>query len=221
MNSKVEVILRGMTDQEWERIILQLAIYAKRKSRMYFYRTGQDLLPNGASVESLANAAILKVYSGERNWDPDEKPDLLIHLKGIVKSLLWHLVRSLDNQRLVAEPEEPEGDEDGREWADRQEYEMAGWRSREAETPLGLLLEGERQIVGSRAMELLLIECKEDETLRAMIGLMSQGTNKPAVIAQELGLQVKEVYVAMKRLERKFIVTTARVKEELEVGSCA
>ncbi len=132
-----------------------------------------------------------------------------------MKSLLWHSVRSLDNQKLVAEPEEPGGDEDGREWADRQEYEMAGWRSRGAETPLGLLLEGERQIVGSRAMELLLIECREDEILL----LMSGGTTKPAVIAQELGLQVKEVYVAIKRLERKFIVITERVKEELGVGS--
>ena len=41
---------------------------------MYFYRTGQDVLPNGDSVESLVNSAILKLHTGERDWDPDEKP---------------------------------------------------------------------------------------------------------------------------------------------------
>ena len=219
VNSKAEGILRGMTDLDWERIILQLARYATRKSRMYFYRTGLDLLPNGDSVESLANAAILKLYTGERDWDPDKHPDLLIHLRGIVKSLLWHSVTSLDNRVLVAEPEEPE-DEGGRESTVRHEYEMAGWQSTGSKTPFGILLDGERQVIGSRAFELLLLECKDDGLLLGIIGLMQEGIKKPAVLAQRLGLQTKEVYVAIKRLERKFIVTTERVKEELEIRSC-
>lgn len=186
---------------------------------MYFYRTGQDLLPNGDSVESLANAAILKLYNGERDWDPDRRPDLLIHLKGIVKSLLWHLATSFDNRMLVAEPEETE-EEDGQGRAARQEYEMASWQSTGSKTPFGILLEGERQFIGSRALELLLFECKDDRLLVGIIELMEEGIKKPAVLAQRLGLQTKEVYVAIKRLERKLIVTTELVKEELEIRSC-
>jgi len=220
VNSKAEEILRGMTDQEWERIILQLAKYATRKSRKYFYRTGQDLLPNGDSVESLANQAILKLYSGERDWDPDKYPDLLIHLQGIVKSLLSHLATSFDNLKLVAEPKEPK-EEDSRGSAVRQDYEMASWQSTGSKTPFEILLDGERQVIGSRALEILLIECKDDGLLLGIIGLMQDGIKKPAALAQILGMQTKEVYVAIKRLERKFIVTTERVKEELEMRSCA
>lgn len=188
---------------------------------MYFYRTGQDALPNGESVETLVNSAILRVYTGERRWDPDERPDLLIHLKGIVKSLLWHLLESSDNRLLDAEPEEPEDDEDKRGWSARQEYETAAWQSSGWHTPLGLLLESERQIVGARAMELLLEECGKDKVLLDIIQLMRERITKPGLLAQNLGLQTKEIYVAIKRLERKFRATTQRVKEELAVGSCA
>ena len=136
-----------------------------------------------------------------------------------MKSLVFHLAASADNRMLVAEPEEPE-DEDGRGWAARQKYEVAGWDSSDYKTPVGILLESERQIVGLRAMEWVLYECKDDQVLLGIIGLMQEGIKKPAVLAQKLGLQTKEVYVAIKRLERKFIVTTEGIKEELAIRSC-
>jgi hypothetical protein len=218
MNPKAEEILIRMTDREWERIVLQLARYAKRKSRMYFYRGGYDLLPNGDSLESLVHTAILKLYSGERDWDPDKRPDLLIHLKGVVKSLLWHSVKSFDNRALVPEPPEPD-DEDGRGWAAREKYELAAWQSSDAATPCGILLDDERRTIGARALEVLLIECKDDQVLLGMIELMKEGITKPAILASKLGLQTKEIYVAIKRLERKFITTTERMKEELAIRS--
>ena len=186
---------------------------------MYFYRTGDDLLPNGDSVESLVNTAIQKLYSGERDWDPIRRPDLLIHLKGVVKSLLWHSVKSSDNRMLVPEPAEPD-DEDGRGWAARQEYELAGWQWSGSETPCGILLDAERRTIGARALEMLLIECKDDQVLLGMIELLQEGITKPAILARQLGFQTKDIYVAIKRLERKFIVTTERIKEELAIGSC-
>jgi hypothetical protein len=217
VNRKAEEVLQGMKDHQWEKIFDELVRYAKRRSRRHFYRTGGDLLPNGDSLESLANTAIQKLYSGQRDWNPDQRPDLLTHLKGIVRSLLSHSVESFDNRRLVTEPDEPES-EDERGWAERQDYETATWRHSGAQDPCAILLEKERQLVADRALALLVSKCKDDRIGLGMIGLMREGITKPAIFAQKLGLEPEQIYAAVKRLDRKFMAVAECVKQELARG---
>jgi hypothetical protein len=202
VNRKAEEILTGMNDDQWEKIFDELVCYAKRKSRKH-YRTGGDLLPNGDSFESLVNTAIQKLYSGERDWNPDQRPDLLIHLKGIVRSLLSHSVESFDNRRFVAEADEPE---------------MATWRYSGAKDPCAIFLEKERQLIADRALGLLVTKCKDDRIALDMIGLMHEGITKPDILAQKLGIEPKQIYAAAKRLDRKFIAVAEDIKQELAGG---
>jgi hypothetical protein len=214
VNRKAEEMLKQITDGQWENIISELARYARRRGCKHFYRGGRDLLPNGDSFESLANTAIQKLYSGARDWDPDQRPDLLTHLKGIVKSLVSHSVESFDNRRLVAEPDEPESQDEQR-WAERQYYEMAAWRHSGAKDPFAILLEKERQFIADRALGLLVTECKDDRIGLGMIALVREGITKPAILAKKLGLEPKQIYAASKRLDRKFIAVAEGIKQEL------
>jgi hypothetical protein len=217
VNRKAEEMLKQMTHDQWENINSELKQYARRRGSRHFYRGGRDVLPNGDSFESLPNTAIQKLFSGARDWDPDQRPDLLTHLKSIVKSLVSHSVESFDNRRLVAEPEEPESyDEQG--WAERQYYEMAACRYSGLKDPLATLLEKERQFIADRALGLLVSECKDDRIALAMIALRQEGITKPAILAKKLGIEPKQIYAASKRLDRRFIAVAESIKQELAGG---
>ena len=68
--------------QDWPRI----------RSGLVAYGIFRKCRPSDA--EDFAHAAILRVRTGERAWDAADKPDLLVFLLTVVRSLIWN-----ENQR--------------------------------------------------------------------------------------------------------------------------
>lgn len=85
-------LLQEITDNQWSIILKQLIIYAElRLTKIGFEpRTEVDFI----SGEDFAMEAIKRLFEGERNWNPSKHPDVLIHLKLVVKSLIWNHIKS-------------------------------------------------------------------------------------------------------------------------------
>ena len=94
-------VLELLEAANWSDIIIQLTYYASIQFRRYGWRTG---LPKGNSPDDIAIIAIKKVWDGTRDWDPDKYPDLLKHLKWIVKSDVEHLSSSLEHKKTGRMP---------------------------------------------------------------------------------------------------------------------
>jgi hypothetical protein len=78
--------LEAIDDRSWGRIYKELVRYAEYKLNKagFEIRTEKD----SVDAEHFATTAIEKVFDGTRRWDFVRYPDITIHLKGIVKSLI-------------------------------------------------------------------------------------------------------------------------------------
>ena len=91
---KSDRVLELLEAADWNDIIVRLTYYATLRFKRYGWKSN---LPKGNSPADAALNAIEKVWDGTREWDPDKYPDLLKHLKWIVKSDIEHLSSSLEH----------------------------------------------------------------------------------------------------------------------------
>lgn len=92
------VAIKGNMDQkklalldshDWEPTITRLVAYVVMLCRVHRYR-----LPGQMDPEDIVADAIDKVYSGERNWDPDRDENLGKYMASVVKSMVSNLIES-------------------------------------------------------------------------------------------------------------------------------
>jgi hypothetical protein len=201
-------ILEGMSSKEFDRLVLHLGRYTQRETDRLPWRTGSAVdLPGGETVESIVYQAIEKAWAGERNWNPEQDPDFKKYLMDVIDSLVSHLFTGTDNKMFTTEP--AEGSDDRRAWEgasrqhERKHERGADWMARRAASPEDLLLEKEEAARRRQGIELLLAESRDDEELTYVIQAMLDGHNKAGEIAKATGIEVRDVYNIMKRLDRK------------------
>src|SRR5262249_1626817 len=87
-------IRRQLLAASGEAIGAQPPGYAIHEAGTLQWRTGRaDVLAAGFSPEDVAAEAVRRVLDGTRSWDP-QRGDLLSYLRGVVDSLMGHLVTS-------------------------------------------------------------------------------------------------------------------------------
>lgn len=186
-NVRAAAILRG---PDGERIYLALLSYADRVARIYGWTSGK-VLPAAASPQSVVHDVVIKVLDGTRNWDPQREPDLIVAMKGMVRSDIGHLFERVETGRV--EPINkirPDGTE-------RTDEDIAA----PGKTPEDLYLDTERTHLAFTAMDLILREIGEDEEKQLVFMALNE-TGNPAEIAELTGIQVKRVYSLKRELER-------------------
>lgn len=105
INAQTLARLKAIPNAEWELIYKELVLYAtfKLEDLEFVIRTEQDVM----LAEDLAQEAIARVFEGTRAWNAQKYPDLLIHLKLIVKSLISNQMKksskAVVTQERVAE----------------------------------------------------------------------------------------------------------------------
>jgi len=204
LTNKAQETLHNMTDEELDKLILHLGRYALSVSNNYTWRTGDSIsLPGGETVESVVSKALEKVLSGDRRWDPQKDPDIKKYLMDVIDSLMSHLAASSDNKLLTVVP--AEGSENAEAWqsGSKKADPEAAWLARQSMTPEKELEAKEAAELEEHAIQMLLKEAKNDAALTAVIRAMLDGANQCGEIAEVIGIDVTEVYKAMKRLDRK------------------
>ncbi len=158
----------------------------------------------GIGPEDVVLEAILKVFDGERKWDPSENPDLFQYLKSVVDSLMSHLTESFDCTNIRRMPQSEEGEilEEKVKPADP-ESDTARHLPRPSPNPEQILLRKEQEEAEQKAFDKLMESIKGDDDLETVILCVMDGMMKPAEIAEATGFEVNHVYQLMRKLNRK------------------
>lgn len=168
---------------DWPEITRKLAAYAR-----YFFkiRDNQAVLPMGSSVESAVHEAIRKLLDGTRRWNP-ENVDLLGFLKGVVKSEISHLLSLKENSLTTSiDPEQTE------------KYQSNSLN------PEQELIEKENSILLVSVHQKLIEQAESNSDYLSVALCLEAGIYKSRDIAQEMNLDIGEVYKTKKRWQRDF-----------------
>lgn len=174
----------------WNEIILDLVNYSLWQARRYKWRSGNATqLPEGKTPADIAFDAIKKVWSKTRDWDPDRYPNLLSHLKWIVKSDMQHLFLSKEHQITSRMPEFEDGTENDTDYSEIDQGPSAeGWL---------IIKEKEKKLRAELA-----VAVKGDEELELLLMCIEDGIVKAEAIALETSWDIKRVYNVKKRFRR-------------------
>ena len=214
MTSKAYEAISRISDDEWRNIALDLERHALSVSRHLRWRTRNPIeLPGGETVTSIVSKAIEKLFCSDRDWDPDEEPDVKKYLQGVIDSLLNHLAESHDNILITIAPEPGSTDYAAWESGSRKRDPTANWLVPRDRSPEAVLLQQEQGSLEDRALELLVEECSDDPVLMGVLEAMMDGYDKPAEISKHKGIDIQEVYNAVKRLDRKVENVRKRLAE--------
>src|ERR1051326_9022585 len=84
-----------LDNQPWEEIVERLTVFAKRPL-WNLSATGQKICPTvgGLEAEDFALQAVKSVLTGERGWDSQKYPNLLVHLTWVVRSQIDNAIKS-------------------------------------------------------------------------------------------------------------------------------
>ena len=163
---------------DWDDTIPRLIKFALIKiKRMSWYQQQGGHVAAGKMAEDFVMDAIVKVYKGQRQWDPDAMPDLLIYLLGVVRSEIHHHSQSLENRCL--------------QFLDT----LSPQRQKSAESAAD-------QPVAEGFLDGFLQDIKDEPQLAKIASLAAAG-KKPRDIAAELHIHVTSVYNARKVLRRR------------------
>jgi len=93
--------------QPWDNIFLRLTAYAQKLLKQLIWRGEQHgPVPGGREATDFASEAILAVYCGRRQWNPEKYPDLILYLLYVAKSLVSNAVMKVENQTEIRQPDD-------------------------------------------------------------------------------------------------------------------
>jgi len=205
LNEEHEGLNKEVIDQlekaDWENIILKLGRHSAVRINRLSWR--HRMLPVGLEVEDIVLESIGDTLGEERKWDPNKNPDLLNYLKSVVDSKISHLLEL--KEYLVTEPLEKTINEQEKNLLDTTEVktDFEGDSAQMFADPEEALVEKEEREHAKNAVELLREKIQGDEELEEIFLCLEEGYTKPSEIAEQLGVDVKEIYNREKRLKRK------------------
>ncbi|KAB2878976.1 hypothetical protein F9K33_10910 [bacterium] len=172
--------LAKLKQQDWDTILSKLTLHAAGK--LHRLKWNKSRVPAGLKPDDIACEAITAVWTGDRAWDFEGKPDILIHLKSVVNSLISHLVESQDHKRQDDIERDAEQDET---IFDPPDQSMP--------TPYD-------ELVAKDIFEKLWTMVKSDEDAELVLCCIESGISKPADIKVETGMSIEQIYKAKKKI---------------------
>lgn len=153
-----------------------------------------DQLPEGKTAGDLADAIVHEVYTGQRKWDPDKHPNLLVHLKWIAKS-------KLSGKGLLGRKKDPLSYTDSDDELDA--------LSQSAETKPNMREE-------SAFTQALYEEIADDKDLQDIVVAIEMGCSTSRDIAREAGLTPDRVYELRRKLHGRALKARQRLQDSLK-----
>jgi len=181
-----------LTKDQWQELLERLALYARRKFQYLGWAAKHTDCagPGGKGPEDIASEAIMKVLNGNRPYKPEKYPLFIDFLMSIVDSLISHLADSFERKKMVPIPLATN------EQGDCEEIEFEG---KEA-TPAIIYVHKD---IAEKVKTILAEEFKDDSVINdKFLECLGAGYKKPAEISELLGIDIKEIYNAQKRLQR-------------------
>lgn len=189
----------------WEDTVPRLVKYARAKMRELVWQgIFGGPAPGGQQAYDLVADAVGKLLDGRRAWDPEAQPDLFLHLRGIVDSDVGHLAVSLGNRLTLRAAGRRDDDE-----ADDAPDPIESHASTTPDPEAKALLDEQARLSDEFLIELDLF-LQDEPDLQTIVEAIVDDAEKPAEIAATLKIDVKSVYAARKRLQRRVEVFRAQ-----------
>jgi DNA-directed RNA polymerase specialized sigma24 family protein len=191
--------IASITEDQWREYQAWLTLCAG-----YFFAGcgwGSTAGPRGVTPDDIAAEAICRVLRRQRRYDPAKYPDLKLYLRGVVMSLVSHLAESAGVRRVRPFPQvqqdgtddpvdmEPEGDEPA---------PSENCIRKETVDTLKTVAVGE-----------------QNDLVVRILTCLDAGITKPAEMAQHLGVPVRQINNAQKRLRRIAVEALGQPKQEI------
>lgn len=204
---------RKLEKANWKKIIPELTKYAfyKVKGRRIAHGIPLEGTDVNDIAEDLVMDAIKKIINGDVIWDPNAKPDLLIYLKSVVKSGLSHLYDDKENKITRRFPSvqkengpEPIEVEELMDIASSNEGHTRHLPVESPQNPEAILIRKQNEDEEEAFTDELITKIEGEKDLEEMFLLIMDGYSKPREIAEQMRVDVKQVYNMQKRLRRQF-----------------
>jgi DNA-directed RNA polymerase specialized sigma24 family protein len=157
----------------WDDIIPRLLLFAHRRTRRTSF-SGMAMSPN-----DLVGDAIEKTMSGVRRWEPTDR-SLFDHLAGVINSSLYNEIR-----KIVSRSEVP-----------LDETILEGIKT-DAPSP-----EDEAAYKSEVAELLRFVRARNPELLEMLSAALFFDSERPADMAEVLGISIKDAYAGRAKLRR-------------------
>ncbi len=207
---------------DWKRIIPELTLFALNRLRLKVVADNSPLY--GSPLNVIAQDAVMdsirKVLDETRAWNPNEKDDLVIHLKTIIKSEISHLDDDKEHQTTERFPTRVNSEDDGPveellKKAHPLEEHAEGVVVAPPLNPEEYLVEKEL-FERYKMMEVKILEkVNHIPELEEVVLSIFGGKSKPREIATELGVSVKDINNRQKRLRRIYKDLCIRERKEI------
>ena len=149
----------------------------------------------GKSPEDIVQDVIMKVFAGDRSWDPG-RGELVPTLKRIVESELDHLWKNKARRLEGSTPNDPE--QQAAQESGASEIDPEFHQQEAAE----ILEDAEDRTSASARVSALFAAVEDEPELQAVLEAIMDGcTPKPRFLAEHLGVPVEQIYNRMRRLQ--------------------
>lgn len=198
-------VLRKLDEvDDWPGLIKKMIAYGVWLAKVEYKWRGGISLPKGNDIKDLVYVVVKKLYSGERTWNPARVP-LESWLRLNIRSEMNNLFKSLYTKSgQLREVSLEVKDSDGsRRPIDNQVVAGEAFEHKTA-NPEEILIEKEARAMHRASIEALYAAIEGDDLLENIfLEILDGCERKPRLLAEKLGVARKEVYNALKRLDRR------------------
>lgn len=212
--------LLDLLNRDYERVILELANYARALMRERVWRgdayegcaNGEDLiLPGGQTADDVVLDIVKKVLEDSRTWDRERFPEIMAVLKGMIRSEISNAGSSPENSKATvvssAGEDADERNYDFEEGLGSNHNNLDGASrllpSAAQETPVENTLDGQYDELFMEIIE----DTDGDAELEAVVLAIMDGATTAREIASHSSIPIERVY----ELNRKMTVIAGRI----------
>lgn len=196
-----------LRDDEWDELLERLTHYALGKFRKCGWRRGDPSKvdwagPGGTGPDDVALEALTSIIEGKRKYDPEKHGEFTNFLRSVVDSLVSHLAEKAKKHRTGRMPVAQSADT-----GELVEIALPGGDPDPAEVCATRdVIEVAKQVVAA--------DVEDDPLAVQILECMEADITKPAEMAEALGVDIKDINNAQKRLRRKLDQAFAREVEK-------
>lgn len=184
--------ISGFTEEQWQRLLDRLTHYALQKYRRLSWINGEQYRsPKGQGPEDIAIEAIKRLIEGKRQYDEHKYPDILVYLRGVVDSLISHIIESPEFEKKCPMPYIINSD------GETEEIGIA------CKDPGPSKIYMQKEVV-EKLKSILRAKFAEDQIVLGILECMEAGIDKRSEMAEYLEVNVTEITNAQKKLQRQF-----------------
>ncbi len=174
--NETESVEQLLQKADWKRILKELLAFSGYKFPYYQVEFRKELVQE----------TIKKVLVGEQKWNPQKRPSLLNHLKLVFISVASNEIRSVRNRKKIALHAYSENDKE--------------------DSLINIPLNDksiEKTIEDRDIIERVYNVVQGEDIAESVLLYIDEGVTSPKEIAKESGVDIKEIYNALRRIRYK------------------